>query len=157
MLVVCRCSFSGCCEVCIGGTLEPTWNNCVGAPASHRSNCIAFPPLFSSRALGVHHPSPQPPVQDDCKQIQSLPAITATLSPQFHSLFSTLEQQQSALATTTWNLYAPHIQFLASFLSYHLFFLQCLLIIFNRVLFSFHLSSIFYLTFHPLFPYLFTV
>ena len=75
--------------------------------------------LFSS--VRIHRFSHQPPVQDHCKQIRYLPALTATPSLQvarFHSLFSTFWKRQSALASTTQLRYTPQIQSLSSFPSY---------------------------------------
>jgi hypothetical protein len=46
-----------------------------------RLGLYSFPTLSSS--LRVHRPSRRPPVQDDCKQVQSFPALTATHSPLF--------------------------------------------------------------------------
>ena len=40
------------CKVCAGSTLEPKRSNRVRGPASHRSDCVVFPPMFIVLPLG---------------------------------------------------------------------------------------------------------
>jgi hypothetical protein len=87
-------------------------------PPATRSGTV-FPPFFYR--FRVHRPSPRPPVQDDCKQVHS---HSLSSSLQFCSPFPTSGRQRSARAVSMQHQFAPHTQFLASFLCYSPIFLH---------------------------------
>ncbi|KAI0268583.1 hypothetical protein BGY98DRAFT_1180318 [Russula aff. rugulosa BPL654] len=98
------------CKECVGAARGSEWNDYVGAPVSHT------PELYSSSSFG-HHPTLDPPAQDDYERFKDRSALTATrpiLFLRLSYLFSDIGQRLSPLAATA-QLYTFYILSLAPF------------------------------------------